>query len=101
MDIEKTDKSLRELKELAEKELGCDLTALAIAWVIKFPYTSTAIFGARNVEQLQKCLKALEVSKKLTNELEGRINKILNTHPPARMDWKTFAPGPHFRPLAQ
>lgn len=85
---------------IAEKELGADLTTLALAWVIKFPYTSSALFGARNLEQLTHCLKSLEVYKKLTPEIEGRINKILGTHPAARMDFRKFAPGPHFRPLA-
>lgn len=77
------------------------MASLAIAWVVKFKYTSTAIMGARNVDQLEKCLKSIEVYKKLTNEVEGRINKILGTHPTARTYWKTFSPEPQFRPLAQ
>ena len=47
------------MKELAEKDLGCDLAALAVAWVVKFPYTSSAIFGARNAEQVERILKSL------------------------------------------
>ena len=47
------------MKDLAEKDLDCDLTALAIAWVIKFPYTSSAIFGARNTDQVEKILKSV------------------------------------------
>lgn len=77
------------------------MAALAIAWVVKFPYTSSAIFGGRNTEQVEKALKSIEVYKKLNTELEARINKILGTHPNARMGWKTFTPEPHFRPLAQ
>jgi aryl-alcohol dehydrogenase-like predicted oxidoreductase len=91
---------LRELRDLAQKELDCDLSALALAWVVKYKHTSTALIGARNMDQLNKNLKAIEVYKKLTPEIEGRINKILGTNPPARMNWKCFAPEGHIRPLA-
>ena len=77
------------------------MTTLAIAWVLKYQHTSSALFGARNINQLTHCLKSIEVYKKLTPEIEGRINKILGTHPPARMDFRKFAPGPHIRPLAE
>ena len=74
---------------------------MAIAWVAKYQFTSTTLLGARNVEQLTNNLKALEVISKLTPEIEGRINKILGTHPPARMNWKNFTPLPQIRPLAE
>lgn len=98
MDIEKVNDSLRGLKEIAEKELGCELMHLAVAWVLGFRYTSTALIGARNSEQLLQLLKCMEVVDKLTPELEARINKIMGTQPNQRMDWKSFTPQPHFRP---
>jgi aryl-alcohol dehydrogenase-like predicted oxidoreductase len=101
VDLEKTNKSLRELRELAQKELDCDLAALALAWVLKYKHISSVLMGARNTDTLTKNLKALEVAKKLTPEIEGRVNKILNTHPPARTEWKTFTPAAHIRPLAE
>lgn len=101
VDFDKSNNNLSELKVIAEKELDADLTTLAIAWVLKFPHTSTALFGARNIQQLTHCLKSIEVYRKLTPEIEGRINKILGTHPPARMDFRKFAPSPHIRPLAE
>ena len=56
---EKVNNALVELKKIAEEELGCKLTHLALAWVLKFKHTSAAIFGARSTEQLEDCLKAL------------------------------------------
>lgn len=92
VDFEKTNNSLREIKVIAEKELNCDLTALAIAWVAKYQHTSTALFGARNMDQLTDCLKAIDVYKKLTPEIEGKINKIMGTNPPARTDFRKNVP---------
>jgi aryl-alcohol dehydrogenase-like predicted oxidoreductase len=74
---------------------------LALAWVAKYHHTSSVLIGARNMEQLNKNLKAIEVLKKLTSEIEGRINKILGTHPPAKTNWKTFIPNAQIRPLAK
>lgn len=98
---EKLNASLKELKPIAENELNCTLAQLAVAWVMKYQHTSTALIGAKNPAQMQDSFKALEVVDKLTVEMEGKINKILGTHPSARMDFKTFAPTAHIRPLAQ
>jgi aryl-alcohol dehydrogenase-like predicted oxidoreductase len=38
---------LIEIEKIAT-ELGCKLIHLAIAWVINYQYTSTALIGARN-----------------------------------------------------
>ncbi len=48
---QKNFESLRALQPIAD-ELGCKLTHLALAWVIKFPFTSSALIGARNYQQL-------------------------------------------------
>jgi aryl-alcohol dehydrogenase-like predicted oxidoreductase len=88
------------LRDFAKKELDCDLAALALAWVVRYKHTSSALIGARNMDQLSKDLKAVSVYKKLTPEIEGRINKILGTHPPARFNWKCFVPEEPIRPLA-
>lgn len=101
IDREKVDSILRQLKDLAEKELNTDLTSLAIAWVIKFPYASSAVFGARNIDQLNKCLKAVDVFKRITPEIEGRINKILGTQPSARINFRDGKPEPHLRPITE
>lgn len=57
---EKNFASLRALLPIAD-ELGCKLIHLALAWVIKFPYASSALIGARNYQQLEDSLLALKV----------------------------------------
>jgi voltage-dependent potassium channel beta subunit len=86
---EKTDKKLLELKVIAER-FGCTLPILAIAWVIKNPDVTTCILGTSKVEQLQENLKALDVVKLITNEVEEEIEKILDNAPVGDMDWLTF-----------
>lgn len=94
-------KSLRELKDLAEKELNCDLTSLALAWVIKFQHTTSALFSGKTLEQVKQSLNAINVYKKITPEIEGRINKILDNAPPARVEFKDWSVTPPIRPIAE
>ncbi|KAL5519579.1 hypothetical protein ACEPAH_1262 [Sanghuangporus vaninii] len=70
-----------QLIELAQKELGCNLNHLALAWVAKQPSTSTVILGASRPEQVVDNLKALEVIPKLTPEILDKIEKILKNKP--------------------
>ncbi|KAL5536102.1 hypothetical protein ACEPAF_4207 [Sanghuangporus sanghuang] len=70
-----------QLTDLAEKELGCKLNHLALAWVAKQPNTSTVILGASRPEQVIDNLKALEVLPKLTPEVLDKIEKILENKP--------------------
>jgi len=75
--IEKT----RKLAALA-KGLGVSLPALAIAWTIRDPATTTtAILGATQKEQLLENLKALEVLPLLTHEVLEEIEGILQNKP--------------------
>ncbi|KAI0354653.1 Aldo/keto reductase [Trametes cingulata] len=73
--------SVKQLAELAEKELGCNINHLALAWVAANPNTSTVILGASKPEQLIDNLKALEVIPKLTPEVLEKIEKILDNKP--------------------
>lgn len=57
-----------------------------MAWVIAYKYTSTAIVGSTKVEQLEEIVGAIEVQKKITPEVEGKINKILNNQPYPGLD---------------
>jgi len=72
---------VQQLTQLAETELGCSVTHLALAWVAKNPNTSTVIFGASKPEQVLDNLKALQVIPKLTPEILGKIEVILNNKP--------------------
>jgi voltage-dependent potassium channel beta subunit len=66
---------VRALEPIA-KELGCTLSQLSIAWVLKNPYVSTVITGASRVEQLHENLKASEVAPRITPEILQRIDDI-------------------------
>ena len=66
---------VRALEPVA-KELGCTLSQLAIAWILKNPYVSTVITGASRVEQVHENLKAGEVAPRITPEIMQRIDDI-------------------------
>ncbi|KAG6919860.1 hypothetical protein DXG01_015567 [Tephrocybe rancida] len=74
-------RKVRELTKLAADELQTTPAALALAWVAKNPNTSTVILGASSPEQLKENLKALEVLPRLTPEILGKIEAILNNKP--------------------
>jgi len=71
-----TDKlaKVRALQPIAE-ELGCTLSQLSIAWVLKNPNVSTVITGASRVEQLHENLGTTEVASQLTPEILQRIDE--------------------------
>ena len=73
---EKMDK-VRALQPIAA-ELGCTLSQLALAWVLKNPNVSTAITGASRVEQLQENLKAAQLAPRLTPEALAKIDEIFS-----------------------
>jgi len=78
---------VRTLSEFAEKELGCTVAQLALAWVAVNPNTSTVILGASKPEQVLENLKALDVIPKLTPEVLEKIEKILNNKPSPPSTW--------------
>ncbi|KIJ11347.1 hypothetical protein PAXINDRAFT_177351 [Paxillus involutus ATCC 200175] len=90
-------RKVNELSTLAEQELGCSVTHLALAWVAKNPNTSTVILGASKPEQVLDNLKALEVIPKLTPEVMDKIEAILDNKsaPPP-----TFG-RPHLDPMGR
>lgn len=94
---EKTVKSLKEIQSIA-KELGYTLGQLALAWVMYNKDVSTAITGARSVDQLNESVKAVELLKKWTPELDRRINAIAGTGPTPKLNYRTFTPGNPRRP---
>ncbi len=71
---------LRKLIALAG-ELGISMASLAIAWTIANPHVTSTILGATREEQLADNLKALDVVKLLTPEVNLRIEEILQNKP--------------------
>ena len=63
------------------REHGYDPVALAVAWAGGHPAVTAPIIGARNVEQLEGSLKALEIE--MTPDLRAEISALSPTPPPA------------------
>jgi voltage-dependent potassium channel beta subunit len=68
------------------KELGCSLAQMALAWCLKNPNVSTVITGASRIEQVRENMKALEVVKKLSDDVMERIDDILGNKPKMEVD---------------
>jgi L-glyceraldehyde 3-phosphate reductase len=66
---EKNLKHVRALNEIA-KGRGQSLAQMAIAWVLRSPTVTSALIGARNVEQLDDSLDALKRLKFTATELK-------------------------------
>ena len=62
------------------------MAQLAMAWVINNPDVSTAITGATKVEQLEDTVKAINIRKKFTPDLEKRIQEVFKTAPQGKLD---------------
>ncbi len=66
-------------------ELNTSLAKLAIAWCAQNTRVSSVILGATKLEQLQETLSSLDLLPLFTEELNNRIESILNNkpiHPP-------------------
>ena len=63
------------------REQGFEPAALAVAWVGSHPAVTAPIIGARNLEQLDGSLKALEID--MTAELYAQVSALSPTPPPA------------------
>ena len=93
---EKLDNMLKGLKEIAT-EIGTTLPVLALAWTLKNKDVSCCLIGASKVEQIDENIKALEVYKKITPEVEEKIAKFLDNTPQSQMNWKSWTPFPKRR----
>jgi voltage-dependent potassium channel beta subunit len=67
---------VRALGRLAG-ELGCTTSQLAIAWCLRNPHVSTVITGASRKAQVVENMRAVEVTKRLTDDVMKRIEGIL------------------------
>jgi aryl-alcohol dehydrogenase-like predicted oxidoreductase len=65
------------------QEKGFDPAALAVAWVMSHPAVTAPIIGARNLEQLEGSLRALEIQ--MTPEWRAEI-AALSIEPPLATD---------------
>lgn len=63
------------------REIGEPPAALAIAWVAAHPAVTAPLIGARNLEQLDVCLRAADID--MTPELRARLSALSPEPPPA------------------
>lgn len=75
---------VKALNDVA-KDLDTSLAKLAIAWCAKNPNVSTVILGASKVAQLEETLDAINVIPLITNEIQERIEKIVDNKPVLRI----------------
>ena len=78
--VEETIAKLRQMAPIAE-ELGCNMAQLAIAWCLTNPNVSTVITGASRPEQVRENMKAIDVYERLTPDVIGRIEAIIDNKP--------------------
>lgn len=69
-------------------ELGCSMAQLALAWCLKNPNVSSVITGASQPQQVTENMAALEVVEKLTNDVMGAIEAILDNKPKGQLDFR-------------
>jgi aryl-alcohol dehydrogenase-like predicted oxidoreductase len=63
------------------RELGVAPAALGVAWVMSHPAVTAPIIGARNLEQLEGSLAALDLE--MTPQLRATVSALSPTPPPA------------------
>ncbi len=79
------------LKEYAES-LGYSQAVLALAWAIANKQVSSCILGFSRVSQIDENMKALELLKKWTPEIEKKVREILDNEPVFGMSYSTRGP---------
>jgi len=64
----------KEFEQIA-KSLGGTMPQLALAWVLKNKDVSTIICAFTKLKQVEENLKAVQLAKKITPEIEAWIDK--------------------------
>ena len=72
------EKTAERFVEFAKRE-GFSPVSLAIAWAASHPAVTAPLLGARNIQQLDECLKALDII--MTPELRLSIASLSKTPP--------------------
>lgn len=88
---DKVNALLNQLEEVA-KSLGATLPQFALAWALYNKNVSTALIGASKTSQIDENVKAIEVYRKITPEIEEKVENILKNRPDFGLNFKTFSP---------
>ncbi|PIE75461.1 aldo/keto reductase [bacterium DOLJORAL78_65_58] len=70
------------------KELGGTMAQLALAWCLANDDVSTVITGASRADQVVQNMQAMELMEKLTPDVLGRIEEILDNTPQPPQNWR-------------
>ena len=78
-----TEEQISKVRELGviAADLGLTTAQLAIAWILRRKEISSVITGASRIDQLEENIHAGEVVDKLTDDIQERIEKVLDNHP--------------------
>jgi voltage-dependent potassium channel beta subunit len=61
--------------------LGCRLSQLALAWVIRNKNVTCAIMGASSKEQVYENIRAIDIASRMTDEMMAEIDDIFGNKP--------------------
>jgi len=83
---EKAIKRIQKVEQLMPiaDDIGATMPQLALAWTLVNPNVSTTITGASRVEQVEENMKAIDFVDKLTPDVIGKIEEILDNKPSAQ-----------------
>jgi aryl-alcohol dehydrogenase-like predicted oxidoreductase len=70
--------AVQKLKPIAD-EIGCTMSQLALAWILRRPEVASAIIGASRPEQVMENIKAAEIN--LSSDVLEAIDEALGTAP--------------------
>jgi len=89
---EKKESTMAKLNALANiaTELGFTQAQLALAWAIANKDVSTCILGFTKLSQVEENLKAVELLKLWTPDIEKRIREILSNDPAGVREFRTW-----------
>ena len=74
------------------KEVGCQMSQLALAWVLKNKDVSTALIGSKKPTQLEENIKALDFIQNITPEIEEKLEKVLKNRPDPGVEFRSRTP---------
>jgi len=102
MGPEKKDETVAKLNALAAiaQELGFTQAQLALAWTIANKDVSTCILGFTKLSQVEENLKAIELLKIWTPEIEKKVRDVLKNDPEVTVDFRKWAPMKQRRDIA-
>eukprot|EP00826_Nyctotherus_ovalis_P012223 TRINITY_DN1320_c0_g1_i7.p1 TRINITY_DN1320_c0_g1~~TRINITY_DN1320_c0_g1_i7.p1 ORF type:complete len:323 (-),score=57.46 TRINITY_DN1320_c0_g1_i7:209-1177(-) len=89
-------KRLKGLTQVAE-EFKVSQAQFYLAWCLANKDVSTAIVGTSKPEQMEDNLKAIDIVKKWTPEMEKRVNEVMGNVPKPPFNWRDWKPEPDRR----